>query len=147
MNLPAASPAPLAPGQAACRELTRVLIVDDYADSRELYREYLDLAGFKVDVATDGLTAVERARAGLPDVILMDLSLPLLDGWDAIKLIKDDPLTSGIRVIAFTGHVMPEHLARAREAGCDDVCSKPCMPDDVERKIRRLVEAASPAGV
>lgn len=113
--------------------------MDDYADSRELYRDYLGIVGFEVDVATDGQAALDRAREGQPDVILMDLSLPLLDGWEAIKRLKEDPLTSGIPIIAFTGHVLPDHMSRAREAGCDDFCSKPCLPEDVEAKIRRLI--------
>lgn len=137
MNDPAASEG----HRATFREAHRVLIVDDYADSRELFRDYLDIVGFDVDVACDAETALERVRLVLPDLILMDVSLPVMDGWEAIKRLKEDPRTRAVPVIALTGHALPEHVARAREVGCADFCSKPCLPEDVEARIRKLLEA------
>jgi len=127
----------LAPSRNGAR---RVLVVDDYADNRDLYSEYLGFVGFEVTVASNGQEAVEQAQHGMPDVILMDLSLPLMDGWEAIRLLKEDPRTASIPVIAITGHVMPDHVARAKAAGCDDFCAKPCLPEDVEERIRRLLK-------
>jgi len=134
---------PLAPESTSSRDGTRrVLVVDDYADNRDLYSEYLGYVGFEVDVASNGQEAVQQAQDGQPDVILMDLSLPLMDGWEAIKLLKEDPRTASIPVIAITGHVMPDHVARAKAAGCDDFCAKPCLPEDVEDRIRKLLKPA-----
>jgi CheY-like chemotaxis protein len=118
----------------------RVLVVDDYEDNRDLYSEYLGYVGFDVAVAANGEDALSQATDGQPDVILMDLSLPLMDGWEAIKRLKEDPRTRSIPVIAITGHVMPDHVARAKEAGCDDFCAKPCLPEDVEQRIRKLLK-------
>jgi CheY-like chemotaxis protein len=114
--------------------------VDDYADNRELYAEYLSFIGFEVETAADGVEALERAREGSPDVILMDLSLPRVSGWEAIEQLKADPRTDAIPVIALTGHAMPAHLARAMDAGADDFVTKPCMPQDVEDKVRQLLK-------
>jgi CheY-like chemotaxis protein len=119
----------------------RVLVVDDYVDNCELYAEYLDIAGFEVATATDGQQAVESARDQLPDAILMDLSLPLMDGWQAIRLLKQDPLTRNIKVVALSGHAMPSHEQRAREAGCDGFIAKPCLPETVEDHLRALLKA------
>lgn len=122
----------------------RVLVVDDYADNRELYREYLSFAGFEVETAEDGLQALTRAQAGELDCILMDLSLPVMSGWDALRELRADPRTEAIPVIALTGHAMPTHQKRAEEAGADDFATKPCLPQDVERRIRSLLKGGRP---
>ncbi|NMO17612.1 response regulator [Pyxidicoccus fallax] len=121
----------------------RVLVVDDYADNRELYSMYLEMQGFEVQTAENGAEALECARASNPDVILMDLSLPVMSGWDAIRELKADPRTGAIPVIALTGHAMATHIERAREAGADDFAAKPCIPSDVEQKIRDLLKGSS----
>ena len=118
---------------------TRVLVVDDYEDNCELYAEYLNIAGFEVATATDGQAAVDSARDQLPDAILMDLSLPLMDGWQAIRLLKQDPRTRNIKVVALSGHAMPAHEQRALEAGCDRFLAKPCLPETVEVELRSLL--------
>lgn len=121
----------------------RVLVVDDYADNRELYSMYLEMQGFEVQTAENGAEAVVRARESTPDVILMDLSLPVMSGWDAIRELKADPRTGAIPVIALTGHAMASHVERAREVGADDFAAKPCVPSDVEQKIRELLKGPS----
>nr|AYM53897.1 response regulator [Corallococcus coralloides] len=121
----------------------RVLVVDDYEDNRELYSMYLEMQGFEVQTAENGAEALERARASNPDVILMDLSLPVMSGWDAIRELKADPRTGAIPVIALTGHAMATHIERAREVGADDFAAKPCVPSDVEQKIRDLLKGGS----
>jgi CheY-like chemotaxis protein len=120
----------------------RVLVVDDYADTRELYAVFLSMQGFEVQTAENGSDALAYAQTYAPDVILMDLSLPVLSGWDAIRTLKADPRTGDIPVIAFTGHAMASHIDRAREAGADDFATKPCVPQEVEQKIRNLLKGA-----
>lgn len=116
-----------------------VLVVDDYADGREMYQEYLEFMGYEVVVAKDGADAVEKARAAHPDIILMDLSLPVLNGLDATRALKAGTDTSDIPVIALTGHVLKGASDTAKDAGCDDFLAKPALPDDVEAKIRKLL--------
>ena len=114
-----------------------VLIVDDYAEGREICAEYLAFRGYRVATAEDGLDAIEKANALLPDVILMDLSLPRLDGWEASRRIRADARTGHIPIIALTAHALSSARARALEAGCDAVVTKPCPPRDLESEVRR----------
>jgi two-component system, cell cycle response regulator DivK len=117
-------------------EAPLVLVVDDFEDNRAMYVEYLQFQGFRVAEAVNGEEAVERARALIPAVIIMDLSLPVMDGWEATRRIKADPRTSHIRVVALTGHAEPAHAKRALEAGCDDFVAKPCLPENLLAKVR-----------
>ncbi len=113
-----------------------VLVVDDYADAREMYAESLLLQGFRVAQAANGVEAVDLARALAPDAILMDLSLPGIDGWEATRRLKGDTATRHIPVVAITGHA-PVHAAdRARAAGCDRLLIKPALPDQVIAELR-----------
>ena len=84
----------------------RVLIVDDYPDAREMYSEYLQFSGFDVVEAANGMEALQRAVDAAPDIILMDLSLPVMDGWEATRRLKADKRTAGIPVVALTGHAL-----------------------------------------
>jgi CheY-like chemotaxis protein len=113
-----------------------VLVVDDFEDNRAMYVEYLQFQGFNVVEAVNGLEAVERTQELLPHVIVMDLSLPVMDGWEATRRIKADPRTQHIRVIALTGHAEPAHAKKALDAGCDDFVAKPCLPENLLAKIR-----------
>jgi CheY-like chemotaxis protein len=122
--------------QAAAAPSPLVLVVDDFEDNREMYVEYLQFHGFRVVEAVNGQEAVERTRRLLPLVVVMDLSLPVMDGWEATRRIKADPRTKRIRVIALTGHAEPAHAKKALEAGCDDFVAKPCLPDNLLSKIR-----------
>jgi CheY-like chemotaxis protein len=121
-----------------------VLVADDFSDARELYQEYLELEGFDVVVAANGAEALDRARAVLPDVVLMDLSMPVMDGYGATEALRGDESTRDIPVIALSGHVLPRHTAGARNAGCTTVLPKPCLPTEVAAKIRTLLETAKP---
>ena len=121
----------------------RVLLVDDYPDAREMYCEYLRLSGFDVIEATNGVEALERASDTDPDIILMDLALPVMDGWEATRRLKSDVRTAGIPVVALTGHVMPRLSEDARRAGCDACVTKPCLPEDLVREIRRVLSDAA----
>lgn len=122
-----------------------VLVVDDYADAREMYAESLLVSGFRVAEAADGSSAIEQARALSPDVILMDLSLPGMDGWEATRRLKADPRTSHIPVVALTGHAMASALEQARLAGCDRFVAKPALPDVVVEEVRQAISKKSHA--
>jgi CheY-like chemotaxis protein len=102
-----------------------VLVVDDFPDGLEMVADYLRFRGFDVNVATSGAHAIEVARAVRPDVVLMDLLMPDIDGWQATRTLKTDPRTKGICVIAATAHALRAEIESAMKAGCDGVISKP----------------------
>jgi len=118
-----------------------VLVVDDVAHGREIFAEYLEFRGFRVATAEDGLEAMQKAFDLLPDMILMDLSLPGIDGWEATRRLKQDERTRHIPVIALTAHALASAHDRAKEAGCDAVVTKPCIPRDLEAEVRRQLAA------
>jgi CheY-like chemotaxis protein len=115
--------------------------VDDFEDNRAMYAEYLTYSGFDVEQACDGAQAVDMSRRLLPDVIVMDLSLPVIDGWEATRRLKSDELTRGIAIIALTGHSLAGHSRGAKEAGCDAFLTKPCLPEKLLEKVEELLEA------
>jgi CheY-like chemotaxis protein len=118
----------------------RVLIVDDYPDAREMYSEYLQFSGFDVVEATNGMEALQRAVDTEPDIILMDLSLPVMDGWEATRRLKADKRTASIPVVALTGHALAGISEGARKAGCDAFVTKPCLPEDLVKEIRKVLD-------
>jgi len=118
----------------------RVLLVDDYPDAREMYSEYLDFSGFEVVEAANGMEALQRAVDESPDIILMDLSLPVMDGWEATRRLKADARTSAIPVVALTGHALAGISEGARRAGCDAFITKPCLPEDLVKEIRKILD-------
>jgi two-component system, cell cycle response regulator DivK len=120
-----------------------VLVVEDYQDAREMYVEYLRFSGFQVAEARNGLEALERAQTMLPDIILMDLALPRMDGWEATRRLKGDARTGHIPIVALTGHALAGHAEGARQAGCDAFVTKPCLPDALVAEIKRLLEPQS----
>ncbi|MGD9903252.1 MAG: response regulator [Vicinamibacterales bacterium] len=124
-----------------------VLVVDDYPDAREMYAEWLRVCGYRVAVAGAVGEALEAARALAPAAILMDLSLPGIDGFAATRDLKADPRTRHIPVLALTGHAGADTAQRARDAGCDGFLVKPTPVQDVVAALERLVAAAvrSPA--
>ena len=130
--------------KAAAGSTPLVLVVDDFEDNRAMYVEYLQFQGFRVAEAVNGADAVARTKELLPDVVVMDLSLPVMDGWEATRRLKADPRTARIRVIALTGHAEASHAKKALDAGCDDFVAKPCLPENLLAKIRAHLPAASP---
>lgn len=118
----------------------RVLLVDDYPDAREMYCEYLQYSGFEVIEAENGMEAIERAAENAPDIILMDLSLPVMDGWEATRRLKADPRTARIPVVALTGHALAGISEGAKEAGCDAFVTKPCLPEELVKEIRKVLD-------
>ena len=123
-----------------------VLIVDDVQDNRTVYVLFLKFSGLRVEEAGDGVEALRKAETLQPDVIVMDLSLPVMDGWEATRRLKRDPRTKRIPVVVLTGHALPEHAKAARDAGCDLVITKPCLPDELLDAIRRILDASKPRG-
>jgi len=119
----------------------RVLLVDDYPDAREMYTEYLEFSGFEVIGAGNGVEALQRAVDASPDIILMDLSLPVMDGWEATRRLKADNRTAAIPVVALTGHALAGISEGAKKAGCDAFVTKPCLPEDLVREIRKILDA------
>jgi two-component system cell cycle response regulator DivK len=103
----------------------KILLVEDEELNRDMLGRRLGRKGFEVLVATDGAQAVEAARAHAPDLILMDMSLPVMDGWEATRLLKASPDTARIPVIALTAHAMAGDREKAMSAGCDDYDTKP----------------------
>ena len=116
-----------------------VLVVDDFQDNREMYAEYLAFSGFRVIQAANGKEALDQAFANRPDIIIMDLSLPVMDGWEATRRLKADQRTNAIPVVALTGHAMQGHSKGAMEAGCDSFVAKPCLPDQLVAEIRKML--------
>jgi two-component system cell cycle response regulator DivK len=117
----------------------RVLLVDDYPDAREMYTEYLEFSGFQVVEAANGMEALQRALDANPDIILMDLSLPVMDGWEATRRLKADQRTAHIPIVALTGHALAGISEGAKRAGCDAFVTKPCLPEDLVKEIKRVL--------
>ena len=113
-----------------------VLVVEDYQDAREMYAAYLQFSGYRVAEATNGLEAIEKTLELLPDIILMDLALPKMDGWEATRRLKSDERTKHIPIVALTGHALAGHAEGARQAGCDAFVTKPCLPDALVAEIQ-----------
>ncbi len=116
-----------------------VLVVDDFQDNREMFAEFLSLSGFRVAEAATGREALDRAFELIPDIILMDLSLPELDGWEATRTLKGDPRTKHIPIVALTGHALADHSREAKDAGCDAFLTKPCLPEALVEEVRRML--------
>jgi CheY-like chemotaxis protein len=121
-----------------------VLVVEDYQDAREMYAAYLQFSGYDVAEAGNGVEAIEKTQALMPDIVLMDLALPRMDGWEATRRLKSDPRTRHIPVVALTGHALAGHAEGAREAGCDAFVTKPCLPDALVAEIKRLLDQQAP---
>jgi len=119
----------------------KILVVEDNVYNRDLIQRFLEPEGFEVVVATDGADGLARAVADKPDLVLMDMSLPVVDGWEATRRMKADPATARIPVIALTAHAMLGDRERALDAGCDDYDTKPIDIERLLSKIRALLSA------
>jgi two-component system cell cycle response regulator DivK len=122
--------------------MTRVLLVEDNEMNRDMLSRRLTRRGFEVIFAVDGQQGVDLARTERPDIILMDMSLPVLDGWEATRRVKADDATRSVPVIGLTAHAMSGDYERAIEAGCDDYDTKPVELDRLIGKIERLLSVA-----
>jgi len=118
----------------------RVLLVDDSAEMRQMYALYLNGVGCEIEQASQGFEAFDKALKCRPDAIVMDLRMPKLDGWEAVRLLKNRAQTRETPIIALTGDDDVEHLKLAKNAGCDTVLLKPCGPDQLHAVIMKLVK-------
>jgi len=119
--------------------MTKVLLVEDNEMNRDMLTRRLERKGFEVVIAVDGQAGIDIASSATPDIILMDLSLPVIDGWEATRKIKADPATQSIPVIALTAHAMAGDEQKALEAGCDDYDTKPIELPRLLGKIENLL--------
>lgn len=119
--------------------MKQILVVEDNKDNMILITDVLHSLGYTVSEAKDGEEGVERARAIKPDLILMDLSLPRMDGWTATRILKDDLVLHAIPVIALTAHAMPGDRQRALDAGCDDYVAKPINLRELRDKLKQYL--------
>jgi two-component system cell cycle response regulator DivK len=123
-----------------------ILLVEDNADNQEIYRIILIHHGYTVLQAWDGERGVKMARDHGPDLILMDLTMPFIDGLAATRMLKDDPATAAIPVIALTAHATADDRTAAAAAGCDSFLSKPVEPAKVAAEVRRVLAACGTPG-
>jgi two-component system cell cycle response regulator DivK len=127
-------------------EGTMILLVEDNADNQEIYRIILAHHGYTVLQAWDGESGVRMAREHRPDLILMDLTMPVIDGLEATRMLKADPATAAIPIIALTAHAMQEDQAAAAEAGCVAFLAKPAEPRAVAAEVERVLALPREAG-
>jgi CheY-like chemotaxis protein len=139
ISMSSPQPAPSDPIGSSGALKPLVLLVDDFPDAREMYADYLEIMGFRTAQAADGHEALARAVALRPDLILMDLSLPGVDGWEVTRRIKANPDTRDILVVALTAHALEGEDARALSAGCDGFISKPCLPQRLADEVVRML--------
>ena len=116
--------------------MATVLLVDDHDSQREIYELALGMAHFVVHQAASGGQAIESARTRRPDVIVLDLAMPKLDGWEVCRRLKADPATRGIPIIVVTAHIAPGIRESAERAGCDAYLVKPCLPEKLIAAVR-----------
>ena len=119
--------------------MPKILLVEDNEMNRDMLSRRLQRKGYEVVLAVDGQSGVEMAQANAPDLVLMDMSLPVLDGWEATRRLKADATTQRIPIIALTAHAMSSDRERALEAGCDDYDTKPVELPRLLGKIEALL--------
>jgi len=125
--------------------MAKILYVEDNEDNVYMLKRRLERRGHTVDVAGDGAAGVERAKSDPPELILMDLSLPVMDGWEASRRLKSAPETSAIPIIALSAHVLEGEQQRALDAGCDEFDTKPVEFDRLLGKIDALLKRGAPS--
>jgi CheY-like chemotaxis protein len=121
-----------------------ILIVDDNLDAREMYGMYLQHEGFRWTEAVNGHDAITQTLVEKPALILMDATMPRMDGWEAIRILKENPVTKSIPLIMLTAHAYQEHRDRAAEVGADAFLAKPVLPDQLAREICRVLKIELP---
>ena len=124
---------------------TRILLVEDNDNNADILMRRLARRGFEVTLAKDGLEGIERAQREAPDLILLDMDLPILDGWETARRLKSDPPTARIPIIAVTAYAMVDERKRSLDAGCDDFETKPVELSSLLEKMDRLLGAKRPA--
>lgn len=126
--------------------MPKILLVEDNEMNRDMLSRRLSRNGFEIAIAVDGQQGVDMAVSEQPDLILMDMSLPVMDGWEATRHVKGNPATQAIPVIALTAHAMAADKDKAMAAGCDDFDTKPVDLPRLLGKIRSLLDGRAAAG-
>jgi two-component system, cell cycle response regulator DivK len=116
-----------------------ILVVDDVGDNREMYAEFLEYEGYQVAQARTGVEALALAQTVAPALIVMDLSMPGMDGWEATRRLKADARMKSIPVLVVSAHALRGTEDRAREAGADGFLTKPCLPEDLSAKVAAML--------
>lgn len=117
----------------------KLLLVEDHEELWDFLSRRLQRRGFEVTVATDGQQGLDKAREGKPDVMLLDMNLPIVDGWTVARTLKDDPSTAGIPIIALTAHAMSGDRQKAIDVGCNDYHAKPVVFATLLTQIENLI--------
>ena len=120
--------------------MSKILLVEDNEMNRDMLSRRLKKKGYEVAIAVDGQQGVDMASTENPDLILLDMSLPVMDGWEAAKRLKSDPATQQIPIIALTAHAMAGDREKSLEAGCDDYDTKPVDLKSLLGKMERLLD-------
>jgi CheY-like chemotaxis protein len=120
-----------------------VLLVDDFPDGLEMYDEYLTYRGYHVVVARNGQEAIQQAQQHRPDVILLDIRMPVMTGTDAMQTLRADPTFSNVPIIALTAHALDSERHAALAAGFDELIAKPCLPDELASAVERILARAT----
>lgn len=128
------------------RERPLGLVVDDYHDGRDIACRILESIGMRTIQAANGPDALDAVQRHRPDILLLDLALPGMDGWTVARRLREDPATADLPILAYTAHAERGFLERAREAGCDAVLTKPCPPRELAASVERLLESRRKAG-
>lgn len=126
----------MSPSRRSRRQSPTILVADDDADARLIYSEYLRAKGWVVITASDGRAAIDKAMDLIPDAVVLDLAMPRVDGWTALKLLRESSWTAGIPIVVLTA--LTDARDQAFEAGCDAYLAKPCSPDVLWMQLRRL---------
>ena len=122
--------------------MATVVLVDDHDSQREIYELALSTAGFVVHEAASGERAIEMVHVLRPDVVVLDLAMPTLDGWEVCRRLKSDPETRGIPIVVVTAHIVPGVRESAEHAGCDAYLTKPCLPNELIATVRAHLKRA-----
>jgi CheY-like chemotaxis protein len=120
-----------------------IVLADDSADTREMYRQFFAFVGFDVETAATGREVLDKVRCLAPDIFILDLSMPDLDGWAVCRTLKADPQTKTIPIIVLTGHTLDGAEASAKAAGANYYLMKPCLPEELADAVRSVLSARS----
>ena len=120
--------------------MKKILVIEDTSDNLEIMQIVLEAEGYAVIIATEGVQGVALAKSERPDAILMDIRLPDIDGYEATRRIKADPVTSSIPVIAVTSYAMSGDRKKCLDAGCDDYLTKPYLPPDLLTMLKKCLK-------
>jgi CheY-like chemotaxis protein len=129
------------------RGSSTILLVDDFEDALDIYGQYLTFCGHHVVLARDGVQALKRARRHRPDIILLDVGMPGLNGLDVVRILRADRTFAKTRIVALTARALDDERVEAMQAGFDEVISKPCLPDDLAASVKRILSDRPAAGV